>query len=57
MCAPISNVSVRALKEGRELSAVDLRPQREELNYFAGPRNVERSPPAIPVAYAVSDWL
>jgi Fic family protein len=33
---------VRALEDGRELSAVDARPKREVLNYFAGLRYVEK---------------
>lgn len=39
---PLTLEQVRALEEGRELSAVDARPQREVLNYFAGLRFVEK---------------
>ena len=39
---PLTLEQVRALEEGRELSAVDARPQREVLNYFAGLRYVEK---------------
>lgn len=39
---PLTLEQVRALEEGRELSAVDVRPQREVLNYFAGLRFVEK---------------
>ncbi len=39
---PLTLEQVRALEEGRELSAVDARPKREVLNYFAGLRYVER---------------
>lgn len=39
---PLTLEQVRALEEGRALSAVDARPQREVLNYFAGLRYVER---------------
>lgn len=40
---PLTLEQVRALEEGRELSAVDVRPQREVLNYFAGLRYVEKN--------------
>ena len=39
---PLTLEQVRALEEGRELSAVDARPKREVLNYFAGLRYVEK---------------
>jgi len=39
---PLTLEQVRALEEGRELSAVDERPKREVLNYFAGLRYVEK---------------
>ena len=39
---PLTLEQVRALEEGREPSASDLRPQREALNYFAGLRYVEK---------------
>jgi Fic family protein len=39
---PLTLEQVRALEEGRELSAVDTRPKREVLNYFAGLRYVEK---------------
>ena len=39
---PLTFEQVRALEEGRELSAVDARPKREVLNYFAGLRYVEK---------------
>lgn len=39
---PLTLEQVRALEEGRELSAVEARPQREVLNYFAGLRYVEQ---------------
>ena len=39
---PLTLEQVRALEEGRELSAVDARPKREVLNYFAGLRHVEK---------------
>jgi Fic family protein len=39
---PLTLEQVRALEEGHELSAVDTRPKREVLNYFAGLRYVER---------------
>jgi len=38
---PLTLEQVRALEEGRKLSAVGARPQREVLNYFAGLRYVE----------------
>jgi len=39
---PLTLEQVRALEEGRELSAVDASPKREILNYFAGLRYVEK---------------
>ena len=39
---PLTLEQVRALEEGRALSAVDERPKREVLNYFAGLRYVEK---------------
>jgi cell filamentation protein, protein adenylyltransferase len=39
---PLTLEQVRALEEGRELSALDARPKREVLNYFAGLRYVEK---------------
>lgn len=39
---PLTLEQVRALEEGRELTAADSRSQREVLNYFAGLRYVER---------------
>ncbi|MFO1458876.1 MAG: Fic family protein [Verrucomicrobiota bacterium] len=39
---PLTLEQVRALEEGRELSAVEARPRREVLNYFAGLRFVEK---------------
>jgi len=39
---PLTLAQVRALEEGRELSAVDARPKREVLNYFAGLLYVEK---------------
>jgi len=39
---PLTLEQVRALEEGRELSAVEIRPKREILNYFAGLRYVEK---------------
>ncbi len=39
---PLTLEQVRALEDGHELSAVDARPQREVLNYFAGLRYVEK---------------
>ena len=39
---PLTLEQVRALEEGRELSAVETRPKREVLNYFAGLRYVEK---------------
>ena len=39
---PLTLEQVRALDEGRELAASDLRSEREVLNYFAGLRYVER---------------
>lgn len=39
---PLTLEQVRLLEEGRELSAVASRPQREVLNYFAGLRYVEK---------------
>lgn len=39
---PLTLEQVRALEEGRELSAVDARPKREVLNYFAGLRYIEK---------------
>ena len=39
---PLTLEQVRALEEGRELSAVENRPKREILNYFAGLRYVEK---------------
>src|SRR5436190_14533998 len=39
---PLTLEQVRALEEGRELSAADPRSQREVLNYFAGLRYVEK---------------
>ncbi len=40
---PLTLAQVRALEEGRELSAVEERPKREVLNYFAGLRYVEKN--------------
>jgi Fic family protein len=39
---PLTLEQVRALEEGRELSAVEARPKREILNYFAGLRYIEK---------------
>ena len=39
---PLTLEQVRALEEGRELSAADPRSEREVLNYFAGLRYVEK---------------
>ena len=39
---PLTLEQVRALEEGRELSAVETRPKREILNYFAGLRYIEK---------------
>lgn len=39
---PLTLEQVRALEEGRELSAPGARPQREVINYFAGLRYVEK---------------
>lgn len=39
---PLTLEQVRALEEGRELEAVEARPKREVLNYFAGLRYVEK---------------
>jgi Fic family protein len=39
---PLTLEQVRALEEGRDLSAVDTRPKREVLNCFAGLRYVEK---------------
>lgn len=39
---PLTLEQVRALEEGRELSASGTRPKREVLNYFAGLRYVEK---------------
>jgi Fic family protein len=39
---PLTLEQVRALEEGRELAASDLRSSREVLNYFAGLRRIER---------------
>src|SRR3972149_2926104 len=40
---PLTLEQVRALEEGRELSASGARPKREVLNYFAGLRYVEKN--------------
>jgi Fic family protein len=40
---PLTLEQVRALDEGRELTAPDQRSQREVLNYFAGLRHVEKN--------------
>jgi Fic family protein len=40
---PLTLEQVRALEEGRELSASGARPQREVINYFAGLRYVEKN--------------
>src|SRR3972149_3055259 len=40
---PLTLEQVRALEEGRELSASGTRPKREVLNYFAGLRYVEKN--------------
>ena len=40
---PLTLEQVRALEEGRELSASGARPKREILNYFAGLRYVEKN--------------
>ena len=40
---PLTLEQVRALEEGRELSASGTRPKREVLNYFAGLRHVEKN--------------
>ena len=47
---PLTLEQVRALGEGRELSASSARPRREVLNYFAGLRYVEKTPPKSPSA-------
>ena len=39
---PLTLEQVRALEAGRELSAVETRPKREILNYFAGLRYIEK---------------
>ena len=39
---PLTLEQVRALEEGRELSAVETRPKREILNYFSGLRYIEK---------------
>src|SRR5215207_2890485 len=39
---PLTLEQVRAIEEGRELSASDARPKREVINYFAGLRYVEK---------------
>lgn len=39
---PLTLQQVRALEEGRDLVAIDARPKREVLNYFAGLRYVEK---------------
>ncbi|MBK9955169.1 MAG: Fic family protein [Rhodocyclaceae bacterium] len=39
---PLTLEQVRALEEGRELSAPGMRPKREVINYFAGLRFVEK---------------
>ena len=39
---PLTLEQVRALEDGRELAAADLRSSREVLNYFAGLRHVEK---------------
>lgn len=39
---PLTLEQVRALEEGRELSASGIRPKREVINYFAGLRYVEK---------------
>lgn len=39
---PLTLEQVRALEEGHELAAVETRPKREVLNYFAGLRYVEK---------------
>src|SRR5471032_865738 len=40
---PLTLEQVRALEEGRELSASPARPKREVLNYFAALRHVEKN--------------
>ena len=40
---PLTLEQVRALEEGRELEAADVRAQREVLNYFAGLRYIEKN--------------
>jgi len=40
---PLTLEQVRALEEGRELMASDMRAQREVLNYFAGLRFIEKN--------------
>jgi len=40
---PLTLEQVRALEEGRKLSAPETRPRREVLNYFAGLRYVEKN--------------
>lgn len=40
---PLTLEQVRALEEGRELSAFGTRPKREVINYFAGLRYVEKN--------------
>lgn len=42
---PLTLEQVRALEEGRELSASSTRPRREVINYFAGLRYVEKNAP------------
>lgn len=40
---PLTLEQVRALEEGRDLSSIDARHQREVLNYFAGLRFIEKN--------------
>jgi len=49
---PLTLEQVRALEEGRELSAPGARPKREILNYFAGLRYVEKNAPRKKIGHA-----
>jgi Fic family protein len=48
---PLTLEQVRALEEGRELSAPDARHKREVLNYFAGLRFVEKNATKEPIRH------
>src|SRR5437867_9163824 len=49
---PLTLEQVRAIEEGREISATAQRARREVANYFAGLRFVEKNAKAAPITQA-----